>query len=110
MAQLWLSGWLLFVAFMALAFVASSMSDRIGPAVGIPLAFVLVNYLANAIGSIWPDAAWLQDWSMFNLVKAQHRADHGPRPERRRVMLVFTVVFVALAAYAFPRRDIPAPS
>ena len=72
--QLWLSGWLLFVGFMALTFAASTMSDRVGPAIAIPLAFVLVNYLANAIGSIWPDAAWLQDWSMFNLVKAQR--DH----------------------------------
>ena len=36
MAQLWLAGWLLFVAFMALAFTASAMSDRIGPALGHP--------------------------------------------------------------------------
>src|SRR5262245_20606351 len=32
MAQMWLAGWLLFVAFMSLAFAASAMSDRIGPA------------------------------------------------------------------------------
>jgi ABC-2 type transport system permease protein len=108
--QLWFSGWLLFVGFMALAFAASTMSDRVGPALAVPLAFVLVNYLANAIGSIWPDASWLQDWSMFNLVKAQQVLTEGLVLSDVAVMIGFTLVFVGLAAYAFPRRDIPAPS
>jgi ABC-2 type transport system permease protein len=110
MAQVWLSGWLLFVAFMSLAFAASVMSDRVGPALAIPLAFVLLNYLANAIGSIWPDAGWLQDWSMFNLVKAQSILDEGLAVSDVTIMAGFAVVLIAFAAFSFPRRDIPAPS
>lgn len=110
MAQLWLAGWLLFVAFMALAFAASAMSDRVAPALAIPLAFVLLNYLANAIGSIWPDAKWLMDWSMFNLVKAQAILTEGVALSDVALLVGFTLVFVILTAWAFPRRDIPAPS
>jgi ABC-2 type transport system permease protein len=110
MAQMWLAGWLLFVAFMSLAFTASVMADRVAPALGIPLAFVLVNYLASVIGSLWPDAAWLQDWSMFNLVKAQQILAEGLALSDVAIMVAFTIVFVGVTAYAFPRRDIPAPS
>jgi ABC-2 type transport system permease protein len=110
MAQVWLSGWLLFVAFMSLAFATSAVSDRLGPALGVPLAFVLLNYVANAIGSIWPDAAWLQDWSMFNLVKAQQVLTEGVTLSDIAVTAGFAVLFMALTLVAFPRRDIPAPS
>ncbi len=47
-ALLWLNGWLLFTAFMAVAFAASVSFDRLAPALGVSLVFVLVNYLANA--------------------------------------------------------------
>ena len=68
---LWVASALLFVAFMALAFAVSVESDRAGPAIGIPAIFVLLNYLAFTIGSIWPDAKVLEDWSMFHLLKAR---------------------------------------
>ena len=110
MVQLWLAGWLLFTGFMSLAFLVSTQSDRAGPAIGIPAAFVLINYLAFAIGSIWPDQAWLQDYSMFNLLKAQDVLQSGIAPSDMLIMLAFSVLFVMLALYLFPRRDIPAPS
>jgi ABC-type transport system involved in multi-copper enzyme maturation permease subunit len=103
-------GWLLFVGFMALTFTASSMSDRIGPAIGIPLAFVLVNYLANAIGSLWPDMVWLQDYSMFTLVKAKTVLESGIAASDVAILVVFIGIFVALTLYLFPRRDIAAPT
>jgi ABC-2 type transport system permease protein len=110
MVELWLVGWLLFVGYMALTFTASAMSDRIGPAIGIPLAFVLLNYLANAIGSLWPDMAWLEDWSMFTLVKANTVLESGIAASDLVILLVFAGVFVALTVYLFPRRDIAAPT
>jgi len=108
--QLWLAGWLLFVAFMSLTFLASALSDRIGPAIGIPLGFVLVNYLLNAIASIWPDVAWLQDWTMFALVKARTVLDSGIAASDVAILLAFIAVFVGLTVYLFPRRDIAAPT
>ncbi len=110
LAQLWLAGVLLFVSFLALAFAASVESDRAGPAIGIPTAFVVVNYLAFAIGSIWPDMGWLEDYSFFNLLKAQAVLARGIALGDLVILLGFAAFFVALAWYRFPRRDLPAPS
>jgi ABC-type transport system involved in multi-copper enzyme maturation permease subunit len=108
--MLWLNGWLLWVAFLSLAFAASVSVDRAGPALGVPLVVVLANYLANAIGSIWPDAAWLEEWSMFHLVKAQAVLSGSVPVADMAVLLAFIAACVAFALWHFPRRDIAAPS
>jgi ABC-2 type transport system permease protein len=110
LAQLWFADVLLFVAIMALAFAVSIESDRAGPAIGLPAVFVLLNYLAFAIGSIWPDMRWLHDYSIFNLLKARPILDGGVAASDLLVMLSFAAVFVAIAWYRFPRRDLPAPA
>jgi ABC-2 type transport system permease protein len=110
LAQLWLAGSLLFGTYMALAFAVSVESDRAGPAIGIPAVFVLLNYLAFAIGGIWPDVGVLEDWSMFNLLKAQEVLAGGIALGDLAAMLVIILAFTALAFYRFPRRDLPAPS
>ena len=107
---LWVTSALLFVAFMALAFEASVESDRSGPAIGIPTIFVLLNYLAFTIGSIWPDAKVLGDWSMFHLLKARQILEDGPQLVDFVVLVLFALSFLAIALYRFPRRDLPAPS
>lgn len=108
--QLWLAGSLLFVGFMSLTFAVSVVSDRAGPAIGIPAVFILLNYLAWAIGSIWPDAKWLGDYSMFDLLKAQEILTSGLAASDALILLLFAGAFVLFAWYAFPRRDLPAPS
>jgi ABC-2 type transport system permease protein len=110
LAQLWFVATLLFVVFMGLAFVVSVGSDRAGPAIGIPAIFVLLNYLAFTIGGIWPDVAVLEDWSMFNLLKAQSVLTDGMAPSDVLALVTFIVVLAAIAFYRFPRRDLPAPS
>jgi ABC-2 type transport system permease protein len=110
MVQLWLVSTLLFVAFMALAFAASVESDRAGPAIGIPAIFVLLNYLAYAIGSIWPDVGFLEDWSMFSLLKARQVLNVGAQPGDYAVLTLFTLACLGFALYRFPRRDLPAPA
>jgi ABC-type transport system involved in multi-copper enzyme maturation permease subunit len=110
LVQLWLADALLFVAIMALAFAVSVESDRAGPAIGVPAVFVLLNYLAFAIGSIWPDMRWLHDYSIFNLLKARPILDGGVALSDLLVMLVFAALFIAIAWYRFPRRDLPAPA
>lgn len=107
---LWLNGWLLWVAFMSLAFTASVSFDRVGPALGLPLVFVIINYLAETIGSIWPDAAWLKDWSIFNLVQAKRVLAGELMTGELTILLVAILLFVFLALWIFPRRDIAAPS
>ena len=110
LAQLWLVAALLFVAFMALAFEVSVESDRAAPAIGIPAIFVLLNYLAFTIGGIWPDVGFLEDWSMFHLLKAQQVLDEGVVLSDVGVLVAFIALFVGIAFYRFPRRDLPAPS
>lgn len=110
LVQLWVAGTLLFVGFMALAFAVSVESDRAGPAIGIPAVFVLLNYLAYAIGSIWPDMGWLEDYSAFNLLKARDVLSGGLAVSDAVIMILFVVALVSLALYRFPKRDLPAPS
>jgi ABC-2 type transport system permease protein len=110
LAQLWLSSSLLFISFMALAFATSVEADRPGPAIGIPAVFLMLNYLAFAIGSIWPDVKWLSDYSIFSLLKARETLIHGFALSDVAVLLLFIVVFAGFAWYRFPRRDLPAPS
>lgn len=107
---LWLNGWLLFSAYLSIAFAASVSFDRLPPALGVPLIFLLVNYLADAIGSLWPDASWLRDWSMFHLVKAQPVLEGKVAISDLAVLLLIGVIGVAYAWVAFPRRDLAAPS
>jgi ABC-2 type transport system permease protein len=109
-AQLWLAAWLLFVAFMSLAFAVSVSSDRAGPAIGIPAAFILINYLAWAIGSLWPDVRWLEDYSMLNLLKARDILSDGLAPGDALVLVAFAALCLGFALVRFPRRDLPAPS
>lgn len=107
---LWLNGWLLFVAIMAVAFAASVSFDRLGPALGVTLAFTVVSYFLYVLGSLWPDAAWIQTYSVFNLVQAKHVLTSGLIPGDIGVLLAVAAIAVAYAWFAFPRRDLAAPS
>jgi hypothetical protein len=78
--------------------------------VGIAAAVILVNYPAWAIGSLWPDMSWLEDVSMFHLLKAQDVLNSGMAPSDALVLVAFTAICLGLALYHFPRRDLPAPT
>lgn len=107
---LWFNGWLLFVAILAIAFAASVSFDRLGPALGITLALVVVSYFLYVIGSLWPDAAWIQTYSVFDLVRAKHVLTSGLIPEHILALVAITAVAVGYAWVEFPRRDLAAPS
>ncbi len=110
MPVLWLSGWLLFSAYLAIAFAASVSFDRLPPALGVPLVFLLLNYLADVIGSLWPDASWLRDWSMFSLVKAQPVLSGSTSMSDLAILAGVAVAAIGYAWVVFPRRDLAAPS
>ena len=95
---------------MALAFAVAVESDRAGPAIGIPAIFVLLNYLAWAIGGIWPDVKFLADWSPFHLLKAREVLADGVLLADLAVLVGLVVLFAGVAFYRFPRRDLPAPA
>jgi ABC-type transport system involved in multi-copper enzyme maturation permease subunit len=110
MVLLWFNGWLLFLAIMAITFALSVSFDRLGPALGITLGFVVVSYFLDVIGSLWPAAAWIQTYSVFDLVRAKHVLASGLIPEHVLALILITAAAVGYAWFEFPRRDLAAPS
>lgn len=106
----WLNVFLLFGAFAAISLAASVSFDRLSPAIGISLAIVLVSYFLDVIGQLWPDAAFLQTYSLFHYLDAR-AALTGLADARDFIVLgVVTLIALAYALVVFPRRDLAAPS
>lgn len=107
---LWLNGTLLFVAIAAVSLAASVSFDRLTPAIGLSLGFVLLQYFMNALGELWPDAAWLQPFSVFSYLDARAALSGLPDPANFVVLASVIVAAVGYALVVFPRRDLAAPS
>lgn len=106
---LFLLGWMMFMAFMTIGLAASVSFDRLAPALSITLAIVLVSYLLEVIGSLWPDAEFLRDYSLFHHLAAKEVLDGNVDGGD---IFLFAAVILASLAYAwvvFPRRDLAAP-
>lgn len=107
---LWINGTLLYVAIAAIALAASVSFDRAGPAASVTLAVVIVAYFLQIIGSLWPDAEWLQPYSLFHYLKAEEVLTNGLPPFDVALLLTVTVLAVLYALIVFPRRDLAAPA
>jgi ABC-2 type transport system permease protein len=107
---LWLNGWLLFVSFLAIGLATSISFDRLAPALGITLTVVLVAYLLNVVASLWPDARWIANYSLFNYVEAKSTLEGTIHPLDMVLLLLVTAIAAAYAWIEFPRRDLAAPS
>jgi ABC-2 type transport system permease protein len=97
-------------AIGAITLAASASFDRLAPAIGVGLAVLLLGYVLEILGTLWPDAAFLQPWSPFHYLRPL--AALGGRGEPSDIA-VLALVFVAATAYGlwnFPRRDLAAPS
>ena len=107
---LWFNAVLLYGAFAAVALAASISFDRLTPALGVALAFVLVSYFFEAVGSLWPDAAFLQDYSLFHYLDAQRALTGLPDVRDFAILGAVIIIGVAYALAMFPRRDLAAPA
>lgn len=107
---LWLNATLLFGAIAAISLAASVSFDRLTPAIGSSLAFVLVSYFLDVIGQLWPDAAFLQAYSLFHYLDARAALAGLPDPADFAVLAGAIAVAVGYALVVFPRRDLAAPS
>jgi beta-exotoxin I transport system permease protein len=105
-----LNGFGLWAAFATFGLAMSVTFDRPGPAIGLSLAYLLVNYFLEILGSLWTDAAWTQEYSLF------HHFDPGAILSGDLDPVDLVIVFVAAAiplVYAllvFPKRDLAAPA
>ncbi|MEO8252671.1 MAG: ABC transporter permease subunit, partial [Chloroflexota bacterium] len=58
MPLVFLNGLLLWATFAAFGLAASVSFDRHGPAIGLTIAYLLINYFLEILGSLWRDVAW----------------------------------------------------
>lgn len=107
---LWLNATLLFVAIAAVSLAASVSFDRLTPALGVSLAFVLVSYFLEVIGDLWPDAEFLQPYSLFHYLAAREVLTGFADPLDFAVLAVVIAVALGYALVVFPRRDLAAPA
>ncbi len=106
----WFMGWLMWMAFMSVGLAASVSFDRVMPALGVTLVFVLVSYILEVVGSMWPDVAPLSDLSLFHYVRTKELLQGELRLTDVVVLGSVFAVAVVYAWIVFPRRDIAAPS
>jgi ABC-2 type transport system permease protein len=110
MPLVFLNGLMLWAAFAAFGLAASVSFDRHGPAIGLTLGYLLINYFLEILGSLWRDVAWSQSYSLF------HHFNPGKILTGQTDWVDFLILAVAIAipvAYSlwvFPRRDLAAPS
>jgi ABC-type transport system involved in multi-copper enzyme maturation permease subunit len=107
--SLWLNGWLLYLAFMSIAFAASVSFDRLTPALGLTLVVLVVMYLVNVISSLWPDVAWLDPYTLFHYLKARDVLTGTVRVADLALLAIVSAIAVGYAWIVFPRRDLAAP-
>lgn len=106
----WLNGVLLWSAFAAFGLAASVTFSRSGPALGLTLAYTIGMYFLEVLGSLWADAEFLQEYSLFHHFQAKEILSGSADPFDFLLLAALVVVPVTYALIVFPRRDIPAPS
>ena len=105
-----LNGFGLWAAFTTFGLAASVSFDRPGPAIGLALAWLLIHYFLEILGSLWTDVAWTQDYSLL------HHFDPGAilsgdiRPLDFVIVFAAAIIPIVYALIVFPRRDLAAPA
>lgn len=107
---LWVNGVLLHMTFATIALAASVSFDRLTPALGITLAVLLLSYFFQVLGSLWPDADFLQPYSLFHYLQPQEILEGNLDPFHFALLAVVSVLAIGYALIVFPRRDVAAPS
>ncbi len=107
---LWLNGVLLFGAIAAIGLAASVSFDRLSPALGITVAFVVVTYFLQVLGTFWPDAKFLQPYSLFHYYDPKAILSGAAGAGDSILLAVVTAIAIGWALVEFPRRDLAAPS
>ncbi|HSJ00222.1 MAG TPA: ABC transporter permease subunit [Patescibacteria group bacterium] len=105
-----LNGFLLWGAFATFGLAASVTFDRAGPAIGLTLAYVLVNYFFEILGSLWEAAEWTQEYSLFHHFNSSEILDGAVEPVDLLICGLAFVIPIIYALVVFPRRDLAAPA
>ena len=110
MPLVFLNGVMLWSAFAAFGLAASVSFDRHAPALGLTLAYLLVNYFLEILGSLWRDVSWSQQYSLFHHFNPGKILTGKADPVDFLILAVAIAIPVVYALVVFPRRDLAAPS
>ena len=105
-----LNGFGLWAAFTTFGMAASVTFDRPGPAIGLSLAYMLIHYFLEILGSLWTDVAWTQDYSLLHHFNPGEILTGALDPLDLVIVFVAAVVPLIYALIVFPRRDLAAPA
>ncbi len=106
----WLNAMFMYGSFATIGLAASVSFDRLAPALGVTLAILLASYFLEILGSLWPDAAFLQPYSMFHYLETRDILHGEADPFAFGILGAVAVAAIAWALVVFPRRDLAAPS
>ncbi len=101
---------LLLAALAAISLAASASFDRLTPALGISLGVVLLGYVLEILGTLWPDAEFLQPLSPFHYLHPLEILAGQGKMTDLVVLAAVAVVATAFGLWRFPRRDLAAPT
>ena len=108
--MLWLNGFLLWGSFATFGLAASVSFDRPGPALGLTLAWLLIHYFFEILGSLWRDVDWTQEYSFFHHFQPSEILEGAVDPIDLVILGIAFVVPIVFALVVFPRRDLAAPA
>ena len=97
-------------AMTAISLAASACFDRLTPAIGIALGVVLVGYVLDILGTLWPDAEGVQPLSPFHYLRPLEILARRGAIGDIVVLAALGAIAVAFGLWRFPRRDIAAPA
>lgn len=106
----WLNGFLLWLAFASFSLAASASFDRAGPAVGLSIGYLLLNYFLEILGSLWTDVEWSQEYSLFHHFQVAEILEGAVDPLDFVILVLAVAVPLAWGLLVFPRRDLAAPA
>jgi len=107
---MWVNGVLLWGAFASVSLAISASFDRPGPAIGLSIAFLLLNYFLEILGSFWTDAKWTQEYSLFHHFQPSEILAGKADPLDFVLLVAVILIPLAYALWRFPRRDLAAPA
>ena len=78
--------------------------------IGLALAYLLVNYFLEILGSLWTDAAWTQEYSLLHHFDPGAVLTGDPDPIDLVIVYVAALIPIVYALLIFPKRDLAAPA
>jgi ABC-2 type transport system permease protein len=96
-------------AMAAISLAASASFDRLAPALGLSFGVIVVGYVLDILGTLWPDAKFLQPYSPFHYLRPLEILGGRGEPSDVAVLFGLAIVATAFGLWRFPRRDIAAP-